>query len=197
VRRSGWVLLAVTLLGVAGLPMPAAAECIGPWTPMPSFSAIARNAERVIIGTVIEDLESTAGGEEQGGITASFVLEVDAVLRGPEPGELLKMDLVGTGARRTGECGGTPTIFATVGDQIAVAFDGHLPGRLRPITAAAWVEGTPDELAAAKAEVLSIDEVRHATAPLPDTSTSDGESASPIDRLVRFMLKLIVRRPDV
>ncbi|MCY7287542.1 MAG: hypothetical protein LH624_04665, partial [Cryobacterium sp.] len=96
------LLAAMSVISGLVFPVPAAAECIGPWTPMPSFSAIAPNAERVIIGTVIEDLENTAGGDEQGGVTSSFVLEVDAVLRGQDPGERLMMDLVGTGARRTG-----------------------------------------------------------------------------------------------
>ncbi len=161
---------ALALAGLVGLPAPASAECIGPWTPMPSFTAVAPSAERVVVGTVIRNLENTQGLEEFGGVTASFVLEIDTVLRGRDPGDALTMDVVRTGVPQTGECG-SPTVFAVVGDRIAVAFDGRLPGHRRLITAAAWIDNKPYELDVMEAEVLTMAEVRHALARMPDTST--------------------------
>lgn len=170
-RRASGIPVAIALAGLFTLSTPVASECIGPWTPMPSFTEVAPTAERVVVGTVVRDLGNTQGLDEEGGVTPSFEMEVDTVLRGPDPGRTLTMDIVRTGVPQTGQCG-SPTVVATVGDRIAVAFDGRLPGHRRPITAVAWITGEPDELAAEKAEVLTMSEVRRALLPLPDTSTA-------------------------
>jgi len=179
----------ISTLALALMPSgPVAAECIGPWTPMPSFTAVAPSAERVILGTVIQDLEDPQGLEaEGGGITPSFVIAVDTVLRGPDPGPTLTLDLVATGVPQSEECGGRPTVFATPGDRIAVAFEGRLPGHRRPITAAAWIEGQPDALGAPDAEVLTMAEVRDAITRMPDTSTA-GVAEPSLATILKWLL---------
>ena len=61
--------------------------------------------------------------EEEGsdGVLPSFVLRVDEVLRGPDPGDTIEMAYVPTHARMTSKCGGTPIIFTRLGDKVAVA----------------------------------------------------------------------------
>lgn len=183
---------AIALLGIAA-PQGAMAECIGPWTPMPAFTEVAPTAQRVVVGTVIQDLENPRGLDEWGGVTPSFVMEVDTVLRGPDPGATLAMDLVATGMPQTEECGGRPTVFAVVGDRIAVAFDGRLPGHRRPITTAAWIELLPEQLDGMEAEVLTMSEVRRALQPLPDTSTADGHGRDPAPHTAEALGPLLAR----
>lgn len=147
------MLLLVGSLGVSP-SAPVAAECIGAWTAMPSFTAVARTAERIVVGTVVENLDLMPG--EEGGVTSSFVLDVEEVLRGPDTTGPLTVDDQPTGARRSGKCDGIPWIWVREGDRVAIAFGGRLPGTERRGSAVAWIEGRPDVLAAPEAEVLSL-----------------------------------------
>ncbi|MDQ3447616.1 MAG: hypothetical protein M3432_00355 [Chloroflexota bacterium] len=69
-------------------------------------------------------------------------------------------------------------LYARVGDVIAVAFDGRLPGVPNLTTTAAWIEGRPHGSLVPGPERLTIEEVRR-LASLPDTATAATGSQTP------------------
>lgn len=120
-----------------GTPTPALAECLNQTNKFPRFTVIARSADTVLIGTVVEELR----GHE--GTVATFRLRVDEVLRGDASDRL---DIVGlrSGLPLKGSpaCRENAFLYAQVGDVLAIALDGRLEAR-DGVNTAAWIEGRP------------------------------------------------------
>jgi hypothetical protein len=134
---------------------------------------IAPSAERIVVGTVVEDLSGSEPVSDTGEYLPSawFVLRVDEVLRGEAPPQLVIRRLAsGVSLRKYPNCGGTALLSARVGDVIAIAYHGHRVGRSRSLTTAAWIEGTPLPDFMRDAQRLSLAQVRRAAAQLPATS---------------------------
>ena len=146
---------------------PALGECSGQVNEFPPYTEVAPTADRVIIGTVVDDLAGPGAEEPYG----AFLLRVDEVLRGRAPDTLEVSDLrSGLPLRGSPACRGGAYLMARVGDVLAVAFDGEFAGE-RDINTAAWVDGRPVRDLVPGAEVLSLRQARRAAASLPPTDT--------------------------
>jgi hypothetical protein len=136
---------------------------------------IAPSAQRIIVGTVVEDLTGSEPVSDTGEYLPSawFVLRVDEVLRGTAPDTLVIRRLPsGVSLKRYPSCGGTALLSARVGDVIAIAYRGHRPGQSRLLNTAAWIEGAPRPDFMRDAQQLSLAQVRRLAARLPETSTA-------------------------
>jgi hypothetical protein len=152
---------------------PTAAECGFPLTPMPPFDKVAARAERIVVGQVIDDLERSPGDPMSDAPLVAFRLEVQEVIRGSAP-DTLDILALRTRAPNTSRCPDVPFVYATVGDVIAIAFNGRMPGVRHPVTAAAWIEGQPDRYLVPQAQQLTLARVRVlGREALPPTDTVD------------------------
>lgn len=178
-RRIRWLTGTVLAAGLClGVSAPAFAECMGQPNRWPAFADVAPTAERIIVGTVVEHT-----GFDRGSLNlVGYRVSVDEVLRGPahESVEVngLKsgLPLVGSGS-----CRQNAYLYARVGDVIAFAFDGRLPGVAGPVNTAAWIEGRPRRNSVPGPQLLTLAEVRYFTT-LPETATSAvgrGPSSAP------------------
>jgi len=169
---------------------PALAECGGQVNRWPAFSDVAPTAERIIVGTVTNPLAP----HESGPVYVGLDIRVEEVLRGSAPATIevsgLKSGLPLTGSP---SCRQSAYLYARVGDVIAFAFDGRLPGVAGPVNTAAWIEGRPNRNSVPGPQLLTLEEVRH-FASLPDTSTG-AAGADPSDRsdpaYARLLLSLL------
>jgi hypothetical protein len=126
---------------------------------MPPFDKVAARAERIVVGEVIDDLERSPGEPMSDAPLVAFRLDVREVVRGSAP-ETVDIVALRTRAPNTSRCPDVPFVYATVGDVIAIAFDGHMPGVRHPVTAAAWIEGRPDRYLVPQAQRLTLARVR-------------------------------------
>jgi len=156
------VAFGVGLSAVAN-PAPTLAECtsLDPW---PSFRQAAPSAKTILIGTVTW----TPGGE----VNNRFTLRVDEVLRGDVPGEI-EITRLHSGVPETICPGGSSLIVRDVGERLAIAYDAHVPGQRRTITAVAIVKPSPrHRFFLPEMERLSVAEVRAIAAEPPRTEAS-------------------------
>jgi len=173
VRWLGSVVLAVGLC--LATTAPALAECGAQVNRWPAFSELAPSAERVIVGTVTEFTGFDRGSPNLVG----YRVDVNEVLRGPAS-ESIEVNGLKSGLPLVGSqsCRQSAYLYARVGDVIAFAFDGRLPGVDGPVNTAAWIEGKPNRNSVPGPQLLRLDEVRY-YASLPDTSTVAGDSPVP------------------
>ena len=120
-----------------GTPSPAAAECGRQTNQFPPFTRVARSADTIVIGTVVEELSGHTGE------VATFRIRVDEVLRG---GAGETMDILGVKSglplKGSPSCRENAFLYARLGDVLAIALDGRLHGR-EGVNTAAWIEGRP------------------------------------------------------
>jgi hypothetical protein len=153
---------AMTLLYLVD-PPPAYAECtqLSPW---PSFREAAPSARTILIGTVTW----TPGGR----INNRFTLRVDEVLRGSAPSEI-EIDRLHSGAPEPNCPGESSLKVRRWGERLAIAYDAHLRGLRRPITAVAFVRPSrPSPFFLPGMERLSARDVREIAAAIPETDTA-------------------------
>ena len=134
--------------------------------PWPSFREVGPSAERIVVGTVAEDLYQPDADP-----TWWFRLEVEEVLRGA-PVDTLEVRALKSGVPKRlatdPHCDENPDLQARVGDRIAIAFDGHMGDVKRPVTTVAFIEGRRGENPGA--ERLTLAAVRRIAAGASDGS---------------------------
>ena len=132
------ILLLGGLIAVAP-PDPVHADHGCARAPWPSFREVAPSAERVVVGTVAEDLYQPDADP-----TWWFRLDVEEVLRGA-PATTIEVRALTSGVPKRlatdPHCDENPDLQARVGDRIAIAFDGHMDDVKRPVTTVAFIEG--------------------------------------------------------
>lgn len=170
---------------------PAFAECDRQPNRWPAFSEVAPSAERIVVGTVIGPSVSHIPGPYYVGLD----VRVNQVLRGPAT-ERIAVNALRSGLPLTGpgSCRQNANLYARVGDVIAFAFEGRLPGVDGRVNTAAWIEGRPHALLVPGPQRLTLDEVRY-VASLPDTATRPEAASGPRapDRVgVQILLLVLV-----
>jgi hypothetical protein len=143
------------------------AECTFPeyWVP---FTEAAPTADRVVIGTVIENLDAELGSPDT---TARFVLRVDETLRGKARGRITVRYVTSDDPRN--QCPGV-TFLAAIGWRVAIAQGARVAGIPRDVTTFALINHTFEGGSIVGIQHLSVEQVRHLAA-LPDTSTAQFE----------------------
>ena len=152
----------ITFLQIGNPPL-AYAECtqLSPW---PSFREAAPSAKTILIGTVTW----TPGGR----INNRFILRVDEVLRGSAAAEI-EIERLHSGAPEPKCPGGSSLRVRRWGELLAIAYDAHLPGLRRTITAVAFIRPSrPSPFFLPEMERLTAHEVREIAAAMPQTDTA-------------------------
>ena len=108
-----------------GWPASADAACSSEWV---SFTEVAPNAERVVIGTVTDGMPADD-------YAPLFSVSVEEVLRGPDRGVINLNEAINNPA-----CG--TVVLARTGDRIALAIGGSAL-QSDDVTAIAYLEGVP------------------------------------------------------
>jgi len=173
--RIRWVTGMILAVGLCLTTSASAlAECGGQPNRWPAFSEVAPSAERIIVGTVV----GPSVPHIPGPVYVGLDVHVDEVLRG-QAAETIEVNALKSGLPLVGDqaCRQSAYLYGRVGDVIAFAFDGRLPGVAGPVNTAAWIEGRPHEIVPGP-QRLTLDEVRY-FASLPDTSTVDGDPPAP------------------
>lgn len=191
ITRAAWLLasavaVVLSLMGTS----PAIAECSHQRNMWPAFTDVAPTAKRVVIGTVIEGRDQFERGSH-----VAYVLRIDETLRGSAPASMVITGLR-SGLRLIGweACRSASYLSGRVGDILAIAFRGRLPGIERRVSTAAWIHGRPDPLHVLGAQRLTLREVRLATMRLPPTSSDP--SPAPSRPEVTFDAARLARRND-
>jgi hypothetical protein len=169
--RRGLQLAASVCLLLVLLPGAALAECDWPtyWHP---FSDAVRTANRVLVGTVTENLDIDRGSPN---FTGHFTLRVDEVLRGSAPASIEVLGIVSELPRN--RCPENLAFEALVGWQVAIAYGARVDGIPGRIDTVALIDRKVEGLTQLGVEDLSLQQVRDlAGLPPTDSPTSPGES---------------------
>jgi LPXTG-motif cell wall-anchored protein len=155
--------LSVTVL----MPTAAEAECMLQVNRFPPYTEVASTARRVVIGTVTEALL----GHDPTGPLPVFRIQVDEVLRGRAPAQMDVLGLrSGLPVHGSPACRRDASLYARMGDVLAIAVDGRYDGH-GGVNTVAFIHGRPGDLVKGT-QRLTLEEARRAAATLPATSTS-------------------------
>jgi hypothetical protein len=160
--------IVITLIFVMSLfgASPAQAVCppIDGW---PAFTDVAEEAQRVVIGTVVE---------AEDGLATRF--RVDEILRGRAQSSLDLARLRSRLGREADTCTFSGTVAAEVDDRLAIAFSGKVKGWKGKLDSVALVDSDADHPNASELQRFTIQQVRlllgheidGSTVALPDRS---------------------------
>ena len=118
---------------------PAAAECVGQPNRWPTFEEVVPTARQLVVGRVTSTNRTD-------GPAVVFTLEVEEVLRGVAP-PVIEVSALRSGLPLMGEpaCRRDAVLYVRVGDRIALARGGLLPGVRNWVNTAVWIGGQPDK----------------------------------------------------
>jgi hypothetical protein len=140
---------AVVILSVAAATLAASGPVLGECSSnsantWPAFEQVAPRAETVIVGRVVRSAAHDRDPLDNPHTTV-FTVKVEDVLRGKAPATI-EFNGLRSGVPLRGErtCRQSSVLYAKLGDRIAVAFGGRIPGVKGPVTTAAWIEGLPN-----------------------------------------------------
>jgi hypothetical protein len=152
----------------AALAMPALAECVGNPNRWPAFERVAPTARQVVVGRVSEVKAQDPAYD----YSSSFTLEVEEVLRGPEPAAIEFEDIrSGLPLRGEQSCRDSSSLSVHAGDRIALALGGRLPGVKGRVNSAAWIEGRKEDPSMLRGLArMSLDQIRQAAGLEPQPS---------------------------
>jgi hypothetical protein len=131
------IAIVLALAAVLVPASPALAECVGQPNRWPAFEKVAPTAKQVVVGRVT----NTNRTDDPAVV---FTLEVEEVLRGVAP-PVIEISALRSGLPLRGEpaCRRDALLYVRVGDRIALARGGTLPGVRGRVNTAAWIEGQP------------------------------------------------------
>ena len=133
------IAIVLALAGVLVPASPAAAECVSQPNRWPTFEEVVPTARQVVVGRVTSTNRTD-------GPAVVFTLEVEEVLRGAAP-PVIEVSALRSGLQLMGEpaCRRDAVLYVRVGDRIALARGGLLPGVRNRVNTAVWIGGQPDK----------------------------------------------------
>jgi hypothetical protein len=159
---------------------PVLAECSRNVNRWPEFEEVALTAKQVVVGRVIETAR-----KDPTEFSTVFAVEVEDVLKGSAPATI-EIDGLRSGLPLRGErsCRVNSVLYAKLGDRIAIAFDGKIPGIEGRVNSAAWIQGRPNsEISNPGLRAMEVNEVRQVVGlpPLPSFRAIISASSASID----------------
>lgn len=182
----------VVLSGLILVPVgPVAAECVGQPNRWPEFSEVAPTAKRIVVGTVVQSARRDPTEP-----TPVFTLRVDEILRGSAP-ESIEVRSLRSGLPLAGDraCRRDATLYANVGDVVALAYRGKTAQSGARVTTVAWLGGRPGRLNPG-AERSTLADVRRLAGAGPVPTVSEHTTA-PFAPWSEFVLRVIDRLTQV